>query len=186
MTASARPLVRQPFAIDHRALKFLLGGGSSPATRMDLLVDGKVVRTASGEDISGVTEPVWDVAEFKGRQGLLQIVDASSDAWGHLVVDRIMLSDALTSAPWVEDPKDFLTLRPVQQTAGSPWPDNCTLPELDLELTRNWQCIPEHDLAPSGGRRDLATAVWPNRESCGYTILHAEEFNIQHSTSNIQ
>jgi len=117
-------LTSQPFAIDRRALKFLIGGGSSPATRMDLLVDGKVVRTASGEDLHGVTERVWDVAEFKGRQGVLQIVDVSSASWGYIVVDRILLSDSLTSPPWVEDPKDFLTLRPVQQMAGVPWPDN--------------------------------------------------------------
>jgi len=117
-------LTSRPFTIERRALKFLIGGGSSPATRMDLLVDGKVVRTASGEDLYGVTERVWDVSEFKGRQGVLQIVDASAGNWGHIVVDRIMMSDALNSPPWVEDPKDFLTLRPVQQKAGSPWPDN--------------------------------------------------------------
>ena len=70
-------LTSQPFTINRRAMKFLIGGGSSPATRMDLLVDGKVVRTASGEDLFGLTERVWDVAEFQGRQGVLQIVDAS-------------------------------------------------------------------------------------------------------------
>ena len=117
-------LTSQPFEIDRRALKFLIGGGSSPATRMDLLVDGKVVRTASGEDLHGLTERVWDVAEFKGRQGVLQIVDAASGNWGYIIVDRILLSDSPTSPPWVENPKDFLTLRPVQQMAGSPWPDN--------------------------------------------------------------
>jgi len=90
-------LTSRPFTIERRALKFLIGGGSSPATRMDLLVDGKVVRTASGEDLYGVTERVWDVSEFKGRQGVLQIVDASAGNWGYVVVDRIVMSDALTS-----------------------------------------------------------------------------------------
>jgi lysophospholipase L1-like esterase len=117
-------LTSQPFTINHRVLKFLIGGGSSNATRMDLLIDGKVVRSASGEDLFGVTERVWDMAGFKGRQGVLQVVDASSGNWGYIAVDRIMMSDSLTSPPWVEDPGDFLTLRPVQQKAGSPWPDN--------------------------------------------------------------
>jgi len=117
-------LTSQPFTIERKFLKFLIGGGSSPSTRMDLVAGGKVVRTASGEDLFGMTERVWDVAEFKGQQGVLQIVDAAPGNWGYIAVDRIIMGDSLTSPPWVEDPKDFLTLRPVQQKAGSPWPDN--------------------------------------------------------------
>ena len=115
-------LTSRPLTVDRQALKFLIGGGSSPATRMDLLVDGKVVRTASGEDLFGMTERVWDVGELQGRQAVLQIVDASSGNWGYIVVDRIVMSDSLTSAPWAEDPKDFITLRTVQP--GNPWPDS--------------------------------------------------------------
>jgi beta-glucosidase len=115
-------LTSRPFTVDRRALKFLIGGGSAPATRMDLLVDGKVVRTASGEDLFGMTERVWDVGELQGRQAVLQIVDASSGNWGYIVVDRIVMSDSLTSAPWAEDPKDFITLRTVQP--GNPWSDS--------------------------------------------------------------
>jgi hypothetical protein len=42
-------LTNQPFAIDRRAMRFLIGGGSSPATRVDLLVDGKVVMDICGK-----------------------------------------------------------------------------------------------------------------------------------------
>ena len=137
-------LTRKPFAIDRRALKFLIGGGSTPSTRMDLLVDGKVVRTASGEDLHGVTERVWDVTELKGRQGVLQIVDAASGNWGYVIVDRILLSDSPVAPPWVEDPRDFLTLRPVPQMAGGPWPDqwvkdpNAKLLFMGDSITANW------------------------------------------------
>lgn len=135
-------LTSQPFVLDHRALKFLLGGGSTAATRMDLLVDGKAVRTASGEDLFGLTERTWDVSEFKGRQGVLQIVDAS--ATGRILVDRIMMSDSLEGPPWVEDPKDFLTLRPVEQKATPPWPDgwvkdpNAKLLLMGDSITATW------------------------------------------------
>jgi lysophospholipase L1-like esterase len=137
-------LTSQPFAIERPTLKFLIGGGSSPSTRMDLMVDGKVVRSASGDDLHGVVERMWDLAEFKGRQGVLQIVDASSGNWGFIAVDRILLSDSPTSPPWVEDPKDFLTLRPVQQMAGAPWPDgwvrdpNAKLLFMGDSITANW------------------------------------------------
>ena len=135
-------LTSRPFTIDRRALKFLIGGGSSPATRMDLLVDGKAMRTASGEDLFGVTERVWDVSELKGRKAVLQIVDASSGNWGYIVVDRIVMSDSLTAAPWVEDPKDFITLRAVKP--GNPWSDrwvkdpNAKLLLMGDSITASW------------------------------------------------
>ena len=61
-------LTSQPFTIDHKAIKFLVGGGASPVTRIDLRVAGKAVRTASGEGLMGVTERVWDVSELKGPE----------------------------------------------------------------------------------------------------------------------
>ena len=45
-------MTSRPFTIERRALRFLIGGGAS-ATRTDLLVEGKKVRTASGEDRFG-------------------------------------------------------------------------------------------------------------------------------------
>jgi sucrose-6-phosphate hydrolase SacC (GH32 family) len=80
--------VTQPF------LNFLIGGGSHKETRMDLWVDGKVVRTASGEDNERLAWQSWDVREFMGKPGRLEIVDEHKAGWGHISVDQIMLADA--------------------------------------------------------------------------------------------
>lgn len=51
-------------------------------------------------------------------------MDASSAPGGRILVDRILLSDSFVGPAWVEDPKDFITLRSVEQKGTPPWPDN--------------------------------------------------------------
>ncbi|NIY18106.1 MAG: hypothetical protein GWM98_26185, partial [Nitrospinaceae bacterium] len=70
---------------------------------MNLLVDDKVVRTATGpNDRPGGSEALqsasWDVAEFVGKTAVIQIVDQHTRGWGHINVDQILLS----SKPGVE------------------------------------------------------------------------------------
>ena len=75
-------------------LNFLIGGGSQKETRMDLLVDGKVVRTASGSDGERLAWSSWDVREFLNHRATLQIVDNATGGWGHINVDQITLAAA--------------------------------------------------------------------------------------------
>ena len=98
--------VTQPF------LNFLIGGGAQKATRMDLLVDGKVVRTASGADNERLAWSSWNVREFQGRKAALQIVDEATGGWGHISVDQITLADApahpaVEPALWLDYGKDY-------------------------------------------------------------------------------
>lgn len=98
--------VTQPF------LNFLIGGGAQKATRMDLLVDGKVVRTASGADNERLAWSSWNVREFQGRKAVLQIVDEATGGWGHINVDQITLADApahpvAEPALWLDYGKDY-------------------------------------------------------------------------------
>ncbi|WP_082574143.1 GH32 C-terminal domain-containing protein [Cellulomonas sp. Root137] len=87
-----------PFTIDRRYLHLLLGGGDhplgvEPATSVNLLVDGRPVRTATGRD-EGTLRPVrWDLGDLAGRQAQVQVLDDATGGWGHLMVDQIVLSD---------------------------------------------------------------------------------------------
>ena len=87
-----------PFTIDRRYLHLLLAGGDhplgvEPATSVNLLVDGRPVRTATGDD-TGALRPVrWDLADLAGKQAQVQVLDDATGAWGHLIVDQVMLSD---------------------------------------------------------------------------------------------
>jgi uncharacterized protein (DUF608 family) len=84
----------KPFRIERRYIGFLIGGGNKPGkTCINLRVDGKVVRTATGKDQEALEPASWDVADLKGRDATLEIVDRSSEGWGHINIDRIIFSD---------------------------------------------------------------------------------------------
>lgn len=87
-------LTSPPFVIEQRYLGFLLGGGNHPRECcLNLVIDGQVVRTATGRDNERLEPRTWDVGEFAGRTATLQAVDRRSDGWGHINVDHIVFAD---------------------------------------------------------------------------------------------
>jgi fructan beta-fructosidase len=88
-----------PFEINRRYINFLIGGGKHPnETCMNLIVDGEVVRTATGpNDRPGGSEELhwqsWDVSEYNNRIATIEIVDEHTGGWGHINVDHIYLSN---------------------------------------------------------------------------------------------
>ncbi|MET8546430.1 GH32 C-terminal domain-containing protein [Kitasatospora sp. NPDC004799] len=86
------------FTVDRRYLNALIGGGNHPAgtdgeTTVNLVVDGRVVRSATGRDSGELNWTSWDVGEFAGRRATVRIVDGATGGWGHLMVDHLQLSD---------------------------------------------------------------------------------------------
>lgn len=85
--------------IERKFLTFLIGGGKNEQKlALQLLVDGKVVRSATGpNDRAGGSEELtresWDVSELKGKTAVLRIVDDAKGGWGHINVDHILLTD---------------------------------------------------------------------------------------------
>jgi hypothetical protein len=93
-------LTSPPFAVVRRTLLFLIGGGSHAGeTCVNLLVDGKGVRTAVGRGVEQLTWHSWDVRDLAGKQAVLQIVDKASGPWGHINVDQIELADTVRGGP---------------------------------------------------------------------------------------
>lgn len=98
-------LTSPPLKIERRYLTFLIGGGGYPQeTCINLLVDGEVVRTATGPNTeSGGSEELaphfWDVEDLLGRTATIQIVDAATGGWGHINVDHLVLSDRKPEVP---------------------------------------------------------------------------------------
>ncbi|OXM64061.1 glycoside hydrolase family 32 protein [Amycolatopsis vastitatis] len=82
------------FTLDRNHLHFLLAGGHHPAeTSINLLVNGQVVRTATGDD-TGVLKPIdWDVSALQGQSAQVRVVDQATGAWGHIMADQLLLSD---------------------------------------------------------------------------------------------
>ncbi len=110
--ATTGTLTSPAFEVTRPFLNFLIGGGSQKETRMDLLVNGKVVRTASGSDAERLNWSSWDVRDFLNQTAILQIVDNATGGWGHINIDQIMLADAPArpaseAALWFDYGKDY-------------------------------------------------------------------------------
>lgn len=97
-------LISPPFRIERKAINLLVGGGKFPGeTCVDLIVDGRVVRTATGpNDRPGGSERLawksWKVADLAGRDATIRIVDSRRGGWGHINVDQIVQSDQTLEA----------------------------------------------------------------------------------------
>jgi uncharacterized protein (DUF608 family) len=84
----------RPFKIEKRYIGFLIGGGNHPGkTCINLLVDRKAVRTATGKNREALEPATWDVSEFLGKEAVIEIVDRESGGWGHINIDQIIFSD---------------------------------------------------------------------------------------------
>lgn len=89
------------FRIDRKHLHFLIGGGPHECqTCLNLVVDGKTVRTTTGcgrkdaKQLEIMLWETWDVTEFQGKTAILQAVDSHKGGWGHIQVDQPVLSNA--------------------------------------------------------------------------------------------
>ena len=96
---STGTLTSPVFKLQRPYLRFLIGGGAfEKETCLNLLIDQKIVRTATGPNKnSGGSEHLepaqWDVSEFAGKEAILQIVDQRKGGWGHINVDQIVQTD---------------------------------------------------------------------------------------------
>lgn len=80
------------FTIPSGSLSFLVGGGSSPQTRIELLVSGNRVLSVSGRGTETMHRVTWDLNPWAGQQGRIRIVDNASGGWGHINADDFRFS----------------------------------------------------------------------------------------------
>ena len=95
-------LTSDEFTLDLPFLLFRIGGGAHAGkTCLNLVVNGTVVRTATGQNKEDLEQRIWDVRKFLGQTARLEIVDEASGAWGHINVDDLVLTNTLP-AGWRE------------------------------------------------------------------------------------
>ena len=91
---SNRGTIESPtFTLDHDYLSFEVAGGAQPTTQVRLVVDGNVVRTASGHETGTLNWTAWNVADLRGKQAKIVIADESTGGWGHILADHFVLGD---------------------------------------------------------------------------------------------
>jgi hypothetical protein len=118
-------LTSRPFTITHRFIRFWIGGGSFQGrTCLNLMVNGKAVRTATGQNNNAMTLQSFDVCDLKGENAVLEIVDAESGSWGNIGVGKITFNDQPIERGNLNELGDFGTMGlgllgdPADQSSG--------------------------------------------------------------------
>jgi uncharacterized protein (DUF608 family) len=106
-------LISPAFTINRRFINFLVGGGNKPeALSVNLYVGGKILRKATGWNNEKLAWHSWAVGDYEGQTAQIEIVDRSSESWGHINVDQVELSDTrrTDSEKELEKLSDFGTM----------------------------------------------------------------------------
>ena len=73
-------------------LTFLLAGGKSPYVGLRLLADGDAVAVWCGRNSERFERIAYWLAEIAGRRLQLELFDAKTGSWGHIMLDHVMLA----------------------------------------------------------------------------------------------
>jgi hypothetical protein len=152
---STGSLTSPAFAIQRKYLAFLIGGGRNESKlNLQLLVDGKVVRSATGPNLQAggseaLTQESWDVSEFAGKMATLRIVDDARGGWGHLNVDHIVQTDRKPAGPRKDVTRAIKARRPYLQI-----PIKNGAPKRVLTLFVDGQKIVRNDVELAPGTPD--------------------------------
>jgi fructan beta-fructosidase len=106
------------FTISRQAINFLVAGGQEPdSVRVQLVVDGKVVRITAGDNTRVFKWSGWDVHDLIGKRANIEIVDLCTTGQNEsIAVDHILFSDRLFAlntehAMWLDYGDDFYATR---------------------------------------------------------------------------
>ncbi len=95
------------FVIVGETMNFLIGGGTHPWETdpspccVNLVIDGDVVRTATGDNTETMSRKEWDVSDLRGQTAQIVVVDNHPAGWGHINFDDIHQADSGgDNIPW--------------------------------------------------------------------------------------
>lgn len=92
--AAVGRLTSRPFVIERDYLNFLIGGGAHRGkTCLNLLIEDRVVMSATGANNNQLRARSWDVRSWAGRTARLELVDAEPGPWGNVGLDEVIFSD---------------------------------------------------------------------------------------------
>ncbi|MCU4677023.1 glycoside hydrolase family 32 protein [Catenovulum sp. 2E275] len=106
--ASTGKLTSQPFTIQKPFINFVIAGGQYPQdAAINLIIDNKIVASATGNNSGAMLIKSWNVSQWQGKTAQLEIIDNATGPWGHISVDQIVFSDhaaqpAIEPAIWLD------------------------------------------------------------------------------------
>ena len=116
-------LTSPTFTIERRYIAFDIGGGQYEfITCMNLVIDGEVVKSATGRESDTLLPQSWDVGDYIGRSAYVELIDqANGQNWGHIVVDHIVQTDNPEQPPVATQELYHETYRPQFHFTARQW-----------------------------------------------------------------
>ncbi|MCA9667994.1 MAG: hypothetical protein KC503_20490 [Myxococcales bacterium] len=95
-------LTSERFVLRGDTISFLVGGSRRVAA-FELLVEGRVMQRAHGQDSEHLRRVAWDVAPFRGKWVQLRARDWGGGPFGHLLLDDIVIVERPAGLPFWGD-----------------------------------------------------------------------------------
>src|SRR5262249_16898845 len=115
-------LTSPKFTIARKYISFRVSGGDiEHHLCVNLLVDGKLVRSATGWKSDRLVATSWNVSAWPGQKAMLPIVDEASGNWGHINVSRLVQTDVPERFPVETGPLYHESLRPQFHFTARQW-----------------------------------------------------------------
>jgi len=93
-------LTSPAFRITQPYLSFRIGGGDYERHAcINLVIDGRIVKSATGRNSDRLTPTSWEVRGFMGRSAMVRIVDEAGGQWGHINVEHVVQTDRPEALP---------------------------------------------------------------------------------------
>jgi len=115
-------LTSPEFKITKPYIAFRIGGGDYEAHAcVDLVVDGKTVKRATGRNSDRLIPVSWDVKPWLGKQAQLRVIDKAKGHWGHINISQPILTDAPEAMPLDKGKLYHEPLRPQFHFTSRQW-----------------------------------------------------------------
>ena len=104
--AAQGSLSSSPFVVTKPWASFMVGGGSHPTTRVELVRadNDKVIFEARGDETETLKRVAADLTAVKGVAIFVRLVDQDTTGWGHVNFDDFRLHDEKPNVPEVPKP----------------------------------------------------------------------------------
>ncbi|MHA7845986.1 GH32 C-terminal domain-containing protein [Serratia sp. D1N4] len=80
----------------------------SSETSVNLVVNDKIIYSATGADSEALGWRSWNVASLQGETAQIRVIDNNTGGWGHILLDEIIQSDQpKQTANWADFGSDF-------------------------------------------------------------------------------
>ena len=115
-------LTSPEFTIARKYISFYIAGGDwEHDTCLNLIIEGKVVSSATGWNSDRLVPASWEVSRYLGEKAQVQLVDAASGDWGHLNVAHVVQTDKPQRLPEAREALYQETWRPQFHFTARQW-----------------------------------------------------------------